>query len=96
MANPDLEPRGEGGGFDLLALMAFPSSVISSFSFTQNKRGRAGPPGPSSRSASATEANESIADKKTAESAESMCAMKIPLKNKPHKMTFHHISRHFV
>ena len=73
MANPDRELTGEGGGFDLLALMAFLSSVISSFSFTQNKRGGPVPPGPSSRSAAATEANESIADKRTAESTESMC-----------------------
>ena len=90
MANPDLEPRGEGGGFDLLALMAFPSSVISSFSFTQNKRG-----GPVPR-APPLDPPVQLRQMKTAESAESMCAMKIPLKNKPHKMTFHHISRHFV
>ena len=50
---PDLELRGRegggGGGLDLLALLAFFLSVISSF-FTQNK-GVPGPPGPSPRSA---------------------------------------------
>jgi len=44
MADPDFELKGEGGGFDLLALPAFLPSVISSF-FTQNKGGggRSGP-----------------------------------------------------
>lgn len=47
MADPDLELRGEGvgGSVDLLALLAFLLSVISSF-FTQNKGGGAGAPGP--------------------------------------------------
>ena len=44
VADPDLELRGGGGGgLDLLALLAFLPSVISSF-FTQNKGG--GPPRP--------------------------------------------------
>ena len=42
VADPDLELRGGGGGwvasFDLLALLALLSSVISSF-FTHNKGG---------------------------------------------------------
>ena len=45
VVDPDLELR-RGEGFDLLALLAFHPSVISSFS-TQNK----GSPGPSPRSA---------------------------------------------
>ena len=48
VANPDLELTRWGGGFVLLALLAFLLSVISSF-FTQSKGG--GPPGPSPRSA---------------------------------------------
>ena len=49
VADPDLELRdGVGGGLDLLALLAFIPSVISSF-FTQNKGG----PGPSPRSTTA-------------------------------------------
>ena len=45
VVDPDLELRGRGGGrLDLLALLAFLPSVISSF-FTQNKRGP-GLPGP--------------------------------------------------
>ena len=49
MADPDPEPTGggEGGGFDLLAVLAFLLSVISSL-FTQNK-GDPGPLGPSFR-----------------------------------------------
>jgi len=38
VAYPELELRGGGGGFVLLALPAFLPSVISSF-FTQNKGG---------------------------------------------------------
>jgi len=34
--------------------------------------------------------------KKTAESAENICAMKRLLKIKTYEMTFHQISRHFV
>ena len=43
MADPDLELRGRGGGscLDLLALLAFFPSVISSF-FTQNKGAKGG------------------------------------------------------
>ena len=43
VADPDLELRGVGGGgsFDLLALLAFLPSVISSF-FTQYKKGGGG------------------------------------------------------
>ena len=49
VADPDLEPRGGGvgGSFDLLALLAFlPSAISSFFFFTQNK----GDLGPSPRS----------------------------------------------
>jgi len=35
-------------------------------------------------------------NRKTAVSAENICAMKRFLKTKTYKMTFHHISRHFV
>ena len=42
MADPDLELRGGGPGFDLLALLAFLPSVIFSF-FTQIKGGVGGP-----------------------------------------------------
>ena len=38
VADPDLELR-EGSGFDLLTLLAFLPSVISSSFFTQNKGG---------------------------------------------------------
>ena len=38
MADPDLELREGGGGLDLLALLVFFPSVISSF-FAQNKGG---------------------------------------------------------
>ena len=38
VADPDLELGGGGGSLDLLALLAFIPSVISSF-FTQNKGG---------------------------------------------------------
>ena len=45
VADPDLGLRGvgEGAGLDLLALLAFFPSVISSF-FTHNKGGGGGPP----------------------------------------------------
>ena len=51
MADPDLELRG-GPGCDLLTLLSFVPSVISSF-FTRNKGERASPPGLSPRSATA-------------------------------------------
>ena len=42
--DPDLELRGGGGGrVVLLALLAFPPSVIFSL-FTENKKGGLGPP----------------------------------------------------
>ena len=44
VADPDLELRG-GPGFDLLTLLAFIPSVISSF-FTQNKVDAWGPRAP--------------------------------------------------
>ena len=46
VSDPDLELRGGGGGeggLDLLALLAFLTSVISSF-LTQNKGGGGAPP----------------------------------------------------
>ena len=50
-AKPDFELRGEGtGGFDLLSLLAFLPSAISSF-LTQNQRGGGSLSGPSPRSA---------------------------------------------
>ena len=49
MADPDLELRGGGGDFNLLALLAFLPSTISSF-FTQNK----GPGAPGLSPTSAT------------------------------------------
>ena len=58
VADPDLELKGGwggGGGFDLLALLAFFPSVISSF-FTQNNWG----PGPSPRSATDLDRKRSI------------------------------------
>ena len=42
MADPDLELRGGGVGFHLLALVAFLPSDISSF-FTQIKKGAGAP-----------------------------------------------------
>ena len=54
LADPDPELRGGGGGsFDLLALLAFLHSAISS-SFTQNKARWRCPPGPSPRSGTTT------------------------------------------
>ena len=60
MADPDLElrvggGRGEEGGLDLLALLTFSPSVISSF-FTQNNWG----PGPSPRSATDLDRKRSV------------------------------------
>ena len=49
VANPDLELRGGGGGgLELLALLAFFPSVMSSF--LPKISGSPGPPGPSPRS----------------------------------------------
>ena len=59
VADPDLELNGGGGeregGLDLLALLGFFPSVISSF-FTQNNLGR----GPSPRSATDLDRERSI------------------------------------
>ena len=61
VADPDLELKGVGGGgggeggFDLLAMLAFFPSVISSF-FTQNNWR----PGPSPRSATDLDQKRSI------------------------------------
>ena len=60
VADPDLELKGGSGGggeggFDLLALLAFFPTVISSF-FTQNSWG----PGPSPRSATDLDRKRSI------------------------------------
>ena len=53
MADSDLELRGEGAGVDLLALLGFLPSVISSF-FTSNKGAGGAAPRPlSSRSVTA-------------------------------------------
>ena len=43
MANPGLELRGEGGEVDFLALLAFLSSVISSFFYPKIGGGALGP-----------------------------------------------------
>jgi len=43
-----------------------------------------------------TNQTKAMPNKKEAKSAENICAMKRLLKIKTYKMTFHHISRHFV
>ena len=54
VADPDLKLRGGRDGFVLLALLAFLTSVISSF-FTQNKGGGEGHPSPGPSPISAPE-----------------------------------------
>ena len=61
MVEPDVELRGRGG-LDVLALLAFFPSIISSFS-TQNNGGRGGepgPPGPSPRSTTVKRGTRSV------------------------------------